>query len=159
MTFFTNLYLWTKCLWLITISKRIDLKRSAWRHFVDNKLYFHFLLNFFQFPFVRYILHAFKDKTKTTESLQLTDYDGAYFKRLPFLNELSDNFLLGLDLQNFQISFKWSLIFCIFIEIKPVKGIKKCHVRFFFCPWLHRGLGLGCGWELDAPAHPSATIL
>ena len=46
MTFITNLYLWTECLWLITISKRIDLKRSAWRHFVDNKLYFHFLLNF-----------------------------------------------------------------------------------------------------------------
>ena len=137
MTFFTNLYLWTKCLWLITISKRIDLKRSAWRHFVDNKLYFHFLLNFSQFPFVRYILCAFKDKTKTTESLQLTDYDDAYFKLSPSLNELSDNFLLGLDLKNFRISFKRSLIFCIFIEIKPVKGITKCHVRLFFCPWLH----------------------
>ena len=153
MTFFTNLYLWTKCLWLITISKRIDLKRSAWRHFVDNKLYFHFLLNFSQFPFVKYVFHAFKDRTKSlylitiskridlkrsalrhfvdnelyfqfplnfsqfpfvryvfyafkdrtksTEYLQLTDYGDAHFKLLPFLNELSNNFLLGLDLKNF----------------------------------------------------------
>ena len=46
MTFITNLYLWTECLWLITISKRIDLKRSALRHFVDNELYFQFPLNF-----------------------------------------------------------------------------------------------------------------
>ena len=116
----------------MTISKWIDLKRSAQCHFVDYKLYFHFLLNFSYFPFVRYIFRAFKDKTKTTKSLQLTDYDDAHFKLLPFLNELSDNFLLGLDMMNFQMSFKRSLIFCIFIEIKPVKGIKKCHVRFFF---------------------------
>ena len=132
MTFFSNLNSWTKCLYLITISKWIDSKMSAWRHFVDNELYFHFLLNFSQFPFVRYILCAFKDKTKTTESLQLTDYDDAYFKLSPSLNELSDNFLLGLDLKNFRISFKRSLIFCIFIESKPVKSIKNRHVRFFF---------------------------
>ena len=47
--FFTNLKSWTKCLYLIAISKRIDLKRSAWRHFVDNKLYFHFSQIFFSF--------------------------------------------------------------------------------------------------------------
>ena len=74
MTFFTNLNSWTKSLCLIAISKRIDLKRSAWHHFVDNKLYFHFLLNLSQFPFVKYVFHAFKDRTKSTESLQLTDY-------------------------------------------------------------------------------------
>ena len=34
---------------MITVSKRIDLKRSAWRHFVDNKLYFHFSQIFFSF--------------------------------------------------------------------------------------------------------------
>ena len=141
MTFFTNLYLWTKCLWLITISKRIDLKRSAWRHFVDNKLYFHFLLNFSQFPFVKYVFHAFKDRTKRTESLQLTDYGDAYFKRLPFLNELSYNFLLGLDLKNFRRSFKRSLIFCIFIEAKPVKGIRNRHVRFFFAMVMQQLVG------------------
>ena len=100
MMFFTNLNSRTKCFCLITISKRIDLNRSAWRHFVDNKLYFHFLLNLSWFPFVRYILRAFKDKPKTTESLQLTDYSDAHFKLLPFLNELSDNFPLGLDLKN-----------------------------------------------------------
>ena len=115
MTFFTNLNSWTKYLCLITISKRINMKRSAWRHFVDNRLYFHSLLNFFQFPFVKYFFHAFKDRTKSTESLQLTDYEDACFKLLPFLNELSHNFLLGLDLKNFQISFKLSLIFCIFM--------------------------------------------
>ena len=49
-----------------------------------------------------------------------------------FLNALSDDSLLGLDLKNFQRSFKWSLIFCIFIETEPVKGIKNRHVRFFF---------------------------
>ena len=27
----------TKCLYLITISKRIDLKSSAWRHFVNDE--------------------------------------------------------------------------------------------------------------------------
>ena len=52
---------------------------------------------------------------------------------LPFLNELSYNFLLGLHLKNFLISFKQSPIFCIFIE--PVKGIKTAmHVCFY--PWL-----------------------
>ena len=132
MTFFTNLYLWTKCLWLITISKRIDLKRSAWHHFVDNELYFQFPLNFSQFPFVRYVFYAFKDRTKSTEYLQLTDYGDAHFKLLPFLNKLIYNFLLGLNLKNFQRSFKRSLIFCIFIETEPVKGIKNRHVRFFF---------------------------
>ena len=132
MTFFIYLNSQTKCFCLITISKWIDFKRSAWGHFVGNELYFYFLLNFSQFSFVRHILYTFKDKTRTIESLQLTDYDDAHFKLLPFLNKLSDNFVLGLDLKNFQISFKRSLIFCIFIEIKPVKGIKKCHVRFFF---------------------------
>ena len=131
MTFFTYLNSWTKCFCLIAISKWIDLKRSAWRHFVDNKLYFHFLINFSQFPLVRYIFRAFKDKVKTIESLQLTDYDDAHFKLLPFLKELSNNLLLGLDLKNFQISFKRSLIFYTFIEIQLVKSIKKCHVRFF----------------------------
>ena len=111
--------------------KRIDLKRSARRHFVDNKLYFHFLLNFSSIPFIRYIFDTFKDKTKTEESLQLTDYNDAHLKLLPIPNELSDNFLLGLDLKNFQISFKPSLIFCIFVEIELVKSIKKCHVWFF----------------------------
>ena len=119
MAFFTNLNSWTKSLYLITISKRIDLKRSAWRHFVDNELYFQFPLNFSQFPFVRYVFYAFKDRTKSTEYLQLTDYGDAHFKLLPFLNELSYNFLLGLDLKNFRRSFKRSLIFCIFIESKP----------------------------------------
>ena len=136
MAFFTNLNLWTKSLYLITISKRIDLKRSAWRHFVDFKLYFHFLLNFSQFPFVRYVLHAFKERTISTKSFQLTDCEDAHFKLLPILNKLSDNFLLGLDLKIFQISFKRSLIFCVFIDGKPVKVIKNRHVRFFFCPWL-----------------------
>ena len=28
-----------------------------------------------------------------------------------------------------------------------------------FCVCLSVGGGLGCGWGLDAPAHPSATIL
>ena len=28
-----------------------------------------------------------------------------------------------------------------------------------FCVCLSVGPGLGCGWGLDAPAHPSATIL
>ena len=42
MAFFTNLNSWTKSLYLITISKWIDLKMSAWRHFVDNELYFYF---------------------------------------------------------------------------------------------------------------------
>ena len=28
-----------------------------------------------------------------------------------------------------------------------------------FCLYLSVGGGLGCGWGLDAPAHPSATIL
>ena len=56
----------------------------------------------------------------------------AHFKLLPFLNELSYNFLLGLDLKNFRRSFKRSPIFYIFIETKPVKGIKNRHVRFFF---------------------------
>ena len=28
-----------------------------------------------------------------------------------------------------------------------------------FCVCLSVGDGLGCGWGLDAPAHPSATIL
>ena len=28
-----------------------------------------------------------------------------------------------------------------------------------FCVCLSIGGGLGCGWGLDAPAHPSATIL
>ena len=136
MAFFTNLNSWTKSLYLITISKRIDLKRSALRHFVDNELYFQFPLNFSQFPFVRYVFYAFKDRTKSTEYLQLTDYGDAHFKLLPFLNELSYNFLLGLDLKNFRRSFKRSLIFCIFIEAKPVKGIRNRHVRFFLLPWL-----------------------
>ena len=133
MTFFTNLNSQTKCLYLITISKRIDSKMSAWRHFVDNELYFHFLLNYSQFLFVRYVLYAFKDRTKSTEFLLLTDYGDAHFKLLPFLNELSYNFLLGLNLKNSPRSFKWSLIFCIFIEAKLVKGIRNRHVRFFFC--------------------------
>merc|ERR1712208_9482 len=81
--------------------------------------------------------YAFKDRTKSTEYLQLTDYGDAHFKLLPFLNELSYNFLLGLDLKNSRRSFKRSLIFCIFIEAKPVKGIRNRHVRFFFLPWLH----------------------
>ena len=132
MAFFTNLNSWTKSLYLITISKRIDIKRSALRHFVDNELYFQFPLNFSQFPFVRYVFYAFKDRTKSAEYLQLTDYGDAHFKLLPFLNESSYNFLLGLDLKNFQRSFKRSLIFCIFIEAKPVKGIRNRHVRFFF---------------------------
>ena len=28
-----------------------------------------------------------------------------------------------------------------------------------FCVCLSVGPGLGCGWGLDAPAHPAATIL
>ena len=132
MAFFTNLNSWTKSLYLITISKQIDAKMSVWRQFVDNELYFHFLLNFSQFPFVRYVLYAFKDRITNTEFLLLTDYGDAHFKLLPFLNDLSCNFLLGLDLKNFRRSFKWSLIFCIFIEIEPVKSIKNRPVRFFF---------------------------
>ena len=46
MAFFTNLNSWIKSLYLITISKLIDLKEYAWRHFVDNELYFQFPLNF-----------------------------------------------------------------------------------------------------------------
>ena len=132
MTFFTYLNLRTKCLYLITISKWIDSKISAWHELVDNELYVHFLLNFSQFPFVRYFLYAFKDRTKRTEFPQLTYYGDAHFKLLPFLNDLSHNFLLGLDLKNFRRSFKQSLIFCIFIESKPVKSSKNRHVRFFF---------------------------
>ena len=48
-----------------------------------------------------------------------------------FLNALSNDSLLGLDLKNFRRSFKWSPIFCIFIETKPVKSIDNRHVRFF----------------------------
>ena len=77
-------------------------------------------------------------ETELKESLQLTDYGDAYFKRLPFLNELSYNFLLSLVLKNFRRSLKQSPIFYIFIETKPVKGIKNRHIRFFFCPWLRR---------------------
>ena len=62
----------------------------------------------------------------------MTDFGDAHFKLSPFLNELSDNFLLGLDLKNIRISLKWSPIFCIPIEIKPVRGIQKRHVRFVF---------------------------
>ena len=37
----------------------------------------------------------------STKSFQLTDCEDAHFKLLPILNELSDNFLLGLDLKIF----------------------------------------------------------
>ena len=48
---------WKINLYLITISKQIDLNRSAWRQFVDDKSIFYFLLNFSCFFLVRYILH------------------------------------------------------------------------------------------------------
>ena len=64
MTFFTNLSSWTKCLYLITISKQIDTKIFAWRLFVDNELYFHFLLSFSLFTFVSNVFYAFKERIK-----------------------------------------------------------------------------------------------
>ena len=141
MTFITCLISYTNCLYLITISRWIDLKWSGWSHFVENKLYIHFLLSFSQFPFGRYIFQTFNDRTNSTESFQLTDYGDTYFKLSPFLNKLSDNLLLGLDLKKFRISLKRLLIFSISIETKTVKSIKKCHVRFF-CPYLSIGVNV-----------------
>ena len=41
------------------------------------------------------------------------------------------------------------------------KKVTVSSVKVFdtFCVCLSVGGGLGCGWGLDAPAHPSATIL
>ena len=57
------------------------------------------------------------------------------FKLLPFLDKLSDNFLLGLDLKNFWISFKWSLIFLFLLKSSWLKTSKNARCGFF-CPWL-----------------------
>ena len=43
----------------------------------------------------------------------------------------------------------------VVIELKSVET----SVLDTFCVCLSVGGGLGCGWGLDAPAHPSATIL
>ena len=43
-----------------------------------------------------------------------------------------------------------------------VEKWNKEQFRYFLCTFVRvegERWGLGCGWELDAPAHPSATIL
>ena len=48
-------------------------------------------------------------------------------------------------------SVRWSVM------IESMSG--KTSVLDTFCLRMSVGGGLGCGWGLDAPAHPSATIL
>ena len=70
-------------------------------------------------------------KPKSTESLQMTDFGDAHFKLSPFLNELSDNFLLGLDLKNIRISLKWSPIFGFLSKLSRSEASKNAMYGLF----------------------------
>ena len=56
----------------------------------------------------------------------MTDYSDAHFKLLPFLNELSYNFLLGLDFKNFRRYLKQFLM-----RLSQSKASKTAMYGFF----------------------------
>ena len=75
---------------------------------------------------------------------------------------MSDNFLLGLDLKNFWVSFKLSSIFCISIETKQVKCIKKRHLVIYvflcFFPWLSKISKSGLNSDVVQMSHTQETL-
>ena len=109
--FFTELKQCAICLCLIITLWWIDLEMSAWCHFVKDKLYFYFFISFLMFPLVKCTFCYKKEEKIIIESLWFGVGGGPHFKMSPFLNKKSYKFLLGLDLKNFRISFRRSLIF------------------------------------------------
>ena len=110
MTFFTYLNSWTNCLCFITISKWIDLKRSAWRHFVDNKLYFHFLLNFSEFPFVRYVLPCLQNQLQPTKDVLRRNYSPLFI----WICSIQWQITCGFFMQNFSTYSQIVQLLCQF---------------------------------------------
>ena len=100
-----------KCLYLITISKRIDSEMSFWRNLYIMSYIFIFSWIFpsFLLSDMFFMLLETELKVQNPFNWQIMLYGDPHFKLLPFVNKFSYKFLLGLDLKNFQRSFKWSL--------------------------------------------------